>query len=87
MVLLRPHVTEKSARASEGGVYVFLIEKSAGKRDVTKAMKALYNVAPTAVNIVRTKGKARTVRGKVGQKSETKKAYVTLAKGVTIDLA
>lgn len=87
MVLVQPHVTEKSARASEGGEYVFLIAKSATKRDVSKAMKVVYGVDPVSVNIVRVKGKVRTVRGKLGRKPGTKKAYVTLAKGTKIELA
>ncbi len=87
LVLLSPRVTEKASHMSENGVHVFLIAKEAGKRDVVKAMKALYNVTPKSVNIVRTRGKVRTVRGKVGHKPDRKKAYVTLAKGTTIEIA
>jgi large subunit ribosomal protein L23 len=39
-----------------------------------------------AVNTLRTKGKVKRFRGKLGQRIETKKAVVTLAEGQSIDV-
>ena len=38
------------------------------------------------VNIVKTKGKTKRFRGKIGKKSNVKKAIVTMKKGQQIDL-
>jgi large subunit ribosomal protein L23 len=39
------------------------------------------------VNTIRQKGKVKRFRGMLGQRSDTKKAIVTLADGDSIDLA
>ncbi len=41
----------------------------------------------TAVNTVVTKGKVKKFRGRPGERSDRKKAYVTLAEGNTIDVS
>ena len=40
-----------------------------------------------AVNTVVTKGKAKKFRGRAGERSDKKKAYVMLEEGNTIDVA
>jgi large subunit ribosomal protein L23 len=39
-----------------------------------------------AVNTLRQKGKLKRFRGKLGKRSDTKKAIVTLAEGQSIDV-
>jgi large subunit ribosomal protein L23 len=46
----------------------------------------LFNVKVTAVNTLRVKGKVKRFRGFVGQRSDYKKAIVTLAEGSKIDV-
>lgn len=86
-VLKRPRITEKAARASEAGQYVFEISNTATKASVAKAVKELYKVTPVSVNVVKTPAKRVVVRGKRGTKSAVRKAYVTLKKGDKIELA
>jgi large subunit ribosomal protein L23 len=40
----------------------------------------------TAVNTIRVKGKEKRVRGRLGTRSDYKKAIVTLAEGSKIDI-
>ena len=88
-VIRRPRLTEKAATLSSQNVYTFDVTQGAGKHDVVRAVKALYKVTPVKINMVNTKGKKvslKTRRGH-GVKNNTRKAYVFLKKGDTIDFA
>ena len=51
-------------------------------------MQAIYGVKPTKVNIVITKGKVKTFRGRSkGVQRDIKKAYVSLPKDAALDLS
>lgn len=85
----RPRLTEKAANLSTGNVFTFEIAAGATKHDVMRSVTALYKVKPVKVNIVNVKGKKvalRTRRG-MGVKNNSRKAYVYLKKGDTIDFA
>lgn len=86
-VIKKARITEKAAVSAEKGKYVFEIFDSATKASVAAAVKELYKVTPIAVNIARTPAKKISRRGKVGVKKGVIKAYVTLKKGETIELA
>lgn len=85
-VLVRPRITEKAANMTAGGVYTFDIRKDATKRDVIKAVSALYKVVPVKVNVVNTPAKRVKMRRKrgFGKTAATRKALVFLKKGDTI---
>lgn len=88
-VLVRPRVTEKATLCAERGVYVFDISPKANKRDVFRAIKALYNVEPKKIRVAKVPRKLVHVKGtrnKVGFKSGGKKAYVYVREGDTIDI-
>jgi len=85
-LLVKPLVTEKATNLSTENKYVFVVEKSANKIEVAKAIESVYGVKPADVNIVNMKGK-RVSRGRIrGQRKDWKKAIVTLAKGDTITI-
>lgn len=84
-VLIAPRVTEKAAIVSENGVYTFMVAPTATKVAIAHAIKELYNVLPTKVAIVRVPAKTKMRRGIAGVVGATKKAYVTLPKGKTIE--
>ena len=87
-VLRRPIVSEKAAKLSESNGVVFEVAMSATKEDVAKAIEVLFNVKPTKINIVITKGKVKTFRGRsTGTQRKVKKAYVSLPKDAKLDLA
>lgn len=87
-MLVRPIISEKTAKLSESNGVVFEIAPSATKADVVRAMQAIYGIKPTKVNIVITKGKVKTFRGRSrGTQRDVKKAYVSLPKDATLDLS
>ncbi|MDR2268879.1 MAG: 50S ribosomal protein L23 [Rickettsiales bacterium] len=86
-ILRRPIISEKAAKLSEANGIVFEIAPTANKKDVAKAVSAIYNVVPEKINIVNAKGKVKSFRNKnKGARRMIKKAYVTLPKGQTIDI-
>ncbi len=85
-VVLSPHITEKSTMLSEHNAVVFKVASGASKPEIKEAIEALFNVKVTGVNTVVTKGKSKRWKGKPYQRSDFKKAIVTLAEGQTIDV-
>jgi large subunit ribosomal protein L23 len=85
--LLRPRLSEKAyVLGTALNVYVFDVPADANKHLVAEAVTAQFEVTVSDVRLLNIKGKAkRTVRkgGRpvMGQRSDIKKAYVTLAEG------
>ena len=86
-VIVKPVITEKATMASEAGAVVFQVTKSATKPQIKEAVEAVFGVKVKAVNTTITKGKAKKFRGRPGERSDVKKAYVTLEEGNTIDVS
>ena len=86
-VVLAPHITEKSTLLSEvANAVVFKVAPGASKPEIKAAVEALFNVKVTGVNTMVTKGKSKRWKGKPYQRSDFKKAIVTLAEGQSIDI-
>jgi large subunit ribosomal protein L23 len=85
-VVLAPHITEKSTMLSENNAVVFKVASGASKPEIKAAVEALFNVKVTGVNTLVTKGKSKRWKGKPYQRSDSKKAIVTLAEGNSIDI-
>ena len=50
------------------------------------AVERLFDVKVKSVNTVVTEGKVKVLRGRLGQRSDVKKAIVTLEEGHSIDV-
>ena len=85
-VILSPVITEKSTRLSEANQVVFRVARGATKPEIKRAVETLFKVKVKAVNTIKTKGKLKAWRGKRYEKSDVKKAVVTLAEGHQIDV-
>ena len=81
-----PLITEKATAASEHNQIIFKVPLTATKREVKAAVEGLFSVKVDAVNTIRVQGKMKRVRGRPGQRSDFKKAIVTLAEGSRIDV-
>lgn len=99
----RLHITEKSAvlqglKDSESNPsvkkcktpkYVFIVDRSATKTEVKRAVELLYaeqKVEVKKVNTIHAGPRKRRFRGRMGQLSGYKKAIVSLAEGQTLGL-
>lgn len=88
-VLKGPRITEKASVMQEKGVYTFDIAENATKRDVARAVQALYKVVPRAVRVVAVAPKVkRSMRtGRTGKTDGVRKAYIYLKAGDSITIA
>jgi large subunit ribosomal protein L23 len=85
-IVLAPHITEKSTMLSETNSVVFKVAPRATKPEIKAAVEALFNVRVKNVNTIVQKGKTKRWKGKSYQRSDMKKAIVTLAEGQSIDI-
>ncbi|SFE60113.1 50S ribosomal protein L23 [Roseivivax sediminis] len=85
-VIRKPIITEKSTMASENNAVVFEVAMDATKPQIRDAIEAVFGVKVKAVNTAIHKGKVKRFRGQKGRRADTKKAYVTLEEGNTIDV-
>jgi large subunit ribosomal protein L23 len=90
-IVIKPVVSEKAELLSEAlSQYTFVVERTANKIEIRKAIEARYGVSVDRVNTAVMPGKTKNrstksglVRGRI---PAYKKAIVTLQDGETIDL-
>lgn len=89
-IIKYPLLTEKTNRRMQGGVYTFVVEKSATKTEIAKAISDIYHVNVDSVKtlIMPRKVKTRYTKTAVisGSSPAYKKAIVALKDGEIIDL-
>lgn len=91
-VFVYPRPTEKAYGLSQQNVYVFNVPLTANKNDIAASVEAQYGVKVTRIKTIVQAGKSvRFNRGKnrypgKTTRSDSKKAYVTLAKGDSIQV-
>jgi large subunit ribosomal protein L23 len=85
-VILAPVITEKATLLSEQNKVVFRVSMDSTKDEISAAVEELFKVEVVKVNTLITKGKTKRFRGRKGQRSDVKKAIVTLAEGQSIDV-
>lgn len=89
IVVLKPIVTEKSLGAQQTlDKYAFWVPVTASKSQIETSFKTVFGVSPLSVNTITLKGKFKTnwKTRKTNQKSDRKKAIITLPKGTKIEL-
>jgi large subunit ribosomal protein L23 len=89
-IIIKPLITEKvTAQTEKFGRYGFLVDVKANKIQIKEAVEKMYSVEVEKVNTVNYSGKfkSRYTKGGLisGRTNATKKAFITLIKGDTID--
>lgn len=89
-ILIKPIITEKATNDSElFNRYSFVVDKSANKIEIKKAVETAYGVSISSVktlNYPAQKNTKFTKKGLVtGKKGAYKKAIIQLAEGESID--
>ena len=77
-VIRGPHITEKATLVSEHNAVVFKVAKDATKPAIKAAVEALFGATVASVNTITQKGKTKRWKGAPYQRSDFKKAIVTL---------
>jgi len=87
-ILIAPHVSEKgSLLADEQNQHVFKVLSTATKSEVKQAVEGMFKVKVEKVRILNIKGKSKRFSGRIGKRSDLRKAYVTLMADNDIDFA
>ena len=85
-IILSPIITEKATIASEHNKVTFKVASNATKPQIKEAVEKLFDVKVKSVNTLTRKGKKRIFRNIRGQRSDVKRAIVTLEEGHKIDV-
>lgn len=85
-ILRNPRITEKAANLAQKSIYLFDVDYTANKNEIAKAFILTYKQTPLKINIVNQKPKSYFRRGVLGFAKRSKKAYVILPKGTTIEI-
>ena len=80
-IILAPHITEKSTMLSEFNAVVFKVAGTATKPQIKAAVEALFGRKVSNVNTMVQNGKSKRWKGTPYERSDAKKAIVTLAPG------
>jgi len=84
-IIRNPVITEKATLVSENGQVIFDVSKSATKTQIKEAIETLFKVKVKSVNTLIRNGKVKRFRGRVGKRSDVKKAIVSLEDGQNFD--
>jgi large subunit ribosomal protein L23 len=85
-VIRAPRVSEKTVRGQEHNQYAFEVATDATKADIKTAVEKIFDVKVESVNVVNVKGKNKAFRYRNGRRGDSRKAYVKLAEGQSIDV-
>lgn len=90
MMLQRLKTAESnpSLKRCKSPKYVFLVDRSANKQEIAKAVEEIYkdqDIRVVSVNTINVKAKPRRVRGRAGYTNAFKKAVVTLRDDDNLD--
>lgn len=85
-VLYSPLISEKNTHHKSANKYVFKVASTTNKIEIKKAIEALYDVKPIAVQIIIVGGRVRKYGKTSGRTKDFKKAIVTLPQGVSLDI-
>jgi len=92
-VIIAPLITEKAQNLQEIGKnqgkrlvkYVFKVHPDVNKIQVRDAIKKIYKIVPTSINILVYKGKIKRFRNMPSQRPHWKKAIVSFENGADLE--
>ena len=85
-IIKAPIITEKATMISENNQVACYVDLTATKSEIKEAFEGLFDVTVLKVNTIRQKGKTKRFKGRLGRRSDVKKAMVTLKDGDQVDL-
>lgn len=86
MILRQPHTSEKATViADKFKQFTFKVLKTATKKEIKLAVEQMFNVKVKNVSVINVKGKRKRFKQMNGQRSDWKKAFVSLHENYDID--
>lgn len=84
-IIRSPLITEKATSVAAINQVAFRVAIDASKPEIKAAVEGLFGVTVLSVTTLVQKGKTKRFKGRPGQRSDVKKAFVRLAQDQTID--
>ena len=86
-IIKAPVITEKSANIAQNeGKYVLKVDPKANKTQIKQAIEKIFKVKVVEISTLNEKTKKRRVGRYSGLSNRSKKAFVKLADGQSIDI-
>ena len=89
LIILKPIITEKVLASQQAlDKYAFWVSPKATKNQIEATFRSVFGINPLAINTIILKGKTKTnwKTRKPIEKSDRKKAIITVPKGTKIEL-
>ena len=87
-VILAPQITEKATYIADKHQQIaFKVRKDATKTEIKAAVELVFKVEVEKVAVINVAGKTKRAGRRMGQRSDWKKAYVSLKPGQEINFA
>jgi len=85
-IIKKPILTEKSEFGKQRLIYSFMVDRNSNKNTIKKAVENIFSVKVDSVRTINVKGKLKRYKMTEGQRTDRKKAMVTLKKGYRIEI-
>jgi len=89
IIILKPIVTEKALAAQQlQDKYAFWVAPQVSKNQIAVSFQTVFGIKPVSIQTLTLKGKFKTnwKTRKTSQKSDRKKAIITVPKGTKLEL-
>ncbi|MCW1949449.1 MAG: 50S ribosomal protein L23 [Candidatus Shapirobacteria bacterium] len=89
IIILKPIITEKALAAQQlQDKYAFWVAPQVSKNQIAVSFQTVFGIKPISIQTLTLKGKFKTnwKTRKTAQKSDRKKAIITLPKGTKLEL-
>lgn len=88
MILKKPIITESAYAGEANGKYFFWVDNTSTKTQIKSSFEKIFGVKPIAINTSITHGRTKTnwKNRRSFQKSDLKKAIITVPKGSKLDI-
>ena len=84
-IIRKPIVTEKTSSFLGQNKIYFEVLKHATKFQINIALNKIFNINPTSINTIITRGKVKNIGRSHGRRKNIKKAIITVDKKIDIN--
>jgi large subunit ribosomal protein L23 len=85
-IIFEPVVSEKSYDlGAQNNTYSFIVDPRSNKTEIKQAIESIFEVSVVGISTMNRQGKRKRTGATIGRRKGTKRAFVTLADGDSIE--
>ena len=85
-IIIEPVVSEKSYDlVAQNNTYSFIVDPRSNKTEIRQAIESIFEVRVVGVSTMNRQGKRKRTGATIGKRKNTKRAFITLADGDSIE--